>query len=80
MDATTTFAGLELVTSPFVMTPRKTSAGLVVCAVEHLEGKPGVVVDVGTGSGAIALPSQRPPRTQPYGRPTSAPLRSSWPR
>ena len=55
MDATTTFAGLGLVTSPFVMTPRKTSAGLVVCAVEHLEGKPGVVVDVGTGSGAIAL-------------------------
>jgi release factor glutamine methyltransferase len=52
---TATFGGLELVTSRFVMTPRETSTGLVVCATEHLEGRPGVVVDVGTGSGAIAL-------------------------
>src|SRR5262245_35651867 len=52
---TTTFGGLELVTSPFVMTPRETSTGLVACATEHLGGEPGVVVDVGTGSGAIAL-------------------------
>jgi release factor glutamine methyltransferase len=37
------------------MTPRETSTGLVVCATEHLEGRPGIVVDVGTGSGAIAL-------------------------
>jgi release factor glutamine methyltransferase len=50
-----TFGGLELVTSPFVMTPRETSTGLVVCATRHLEDRPGVVVDVGTGSGAIAL-------------------------
>ena len=56
MDTTTaTFGGLELVTSPFVMTPRATSTDLVVCATKHLESRPGVVVDVGTGSGAIAL-------------------------
>jgi release factor glutamine methyltransferase len=53
--ATATFGGLELVTSPLVMTPRETSAGLVACATDHLGGNPGVVVDVGTGSGAIAL-------------------------
>jgi release factor glutamine methyltransferase len=55
MEITATFGGLELVTSPCVMTPRETSTGLVVCATDHLEGRPGVVVDVGTGSGAIAL-------------------------
>jgi release factor glutamine methyltransferase len=49
------FGGLELVTSPVVMTPRETSQGLVARAAEHLAGRPGVVVDVGTGSGAIAL-------------------------
>ena len=54
-SATATFGGLELVTSPIVMTPRETSTGLVVCATDHLGGLPGVVVDVGTGSGAIAL-------------------------
>jgi release factor glutamine methyltransferase len=52
---TATFGGLELVTGPLVMTPRETSAGLVEYGVEHLDGGPGVVVDVGTGSGAIAL-------------------------
>jgi release factor glutamine methyltransferase len=49
------FGALELVTSPLVMTPRETSTGLVARAAEHLDGRPGVVVDVGTGSGAIAL-------------------------
>jgi len=49
------FGPLELVTSPLVMTPRETSTGLVARAAEHLDGRPGVVVDVGTGSGAIAL-------------------------
>ena len=53
--AITTFGGLELATSPFVMTPRETSTGLVACATNHLAGEQGVVVDVGTGSGAIAL-------------------------
>ena len=52
---TVEFGGLELVTSPLVMTPRETSQGLVARAAEHLAGRPGVVVDVGTGSGAIAL-------------------------
>jgi release factor glutamine methyltransferase len=37
------------------MTPRERSAGLVARAAEHLAGRPGLVVDVGTGSGAIAL-------------------------
>ena len=55
METTATFGGLELVTNPCVMTPRETSTGLVVCATDHLEDRPGVVVDVGTGSGAIAL-------------------------
>jgi release factor glutamine methyltransferase len=56
MEATTTtFGGLELFTSPLVMTPRDTSTSLVLRAIEHLEDRPGVVVDVGTGSGAIAL-------------------------
>jgi release factor glutamine methyltransferase len=49
------FGALELVTSPLVMTPRETSTGLIARAAEHLDGRPGVVVDVGTGSGAIAL-------------------------
>ena len=52
---TVDFGGVELVASPFVMTPRETSVGLVTHAVEHLGGEPGVVVDVGTGSGAIAI-------------------------
>ena len=52
---TVEFGGLELVTSPLVMAPRATSRGLVARAAEHLAGRPGVVVDVGTGSGAIAL-------------------------
>jgi len=52
---TVDFGGLELVTSPHVMTPRAASVGLVARAAEHLAGGPGVVVDVGTGSGAIAL-------------------------
>jgi release factor glutamine methyltransferase len=49
------FGDLELATSPLVMTPRTTSLPLVECAARHLGGRPGVVVDVGTGSGAIAL-------------------------
>lgn len=53
--STTSFGGLELVASPFVMTPRETSLGLVARATEHLGDGPGVVVDVGTGSGAIAI-------------------------
>jgi release factor glutamine methyltransferase len=49
------FGPVEIATSPLVMTPRETSAGLVSRATEHLAGRAGIVVDVGTGSGAIAL-------------------------
>jgi release factor glutamine methyltransferase len=52
---TAAFGDLELATSPLVMTPRTTSLPLVECAARHLGGRPGIVVDVGTGSGAIAL-------------------------
>lgn len=69
---TTTFGGLELVTSPLVMAPRETSAGLVACATEHLGGEPGIVVDVGTGSGAIALAIARAaPRASVWATDTS---------
>ena len=62
---TVEFGGLELVTSPLVMTPRATSQGLAARAAEHLAGRPGVVVDVGTGSGAIALAlAQAAPRAR----------------
>jgi release factor glutamine methyltransferase len=70
--STATFGGLDLVTSPFVMTPRETSAGLVACATKHLGDGPGVVVDVGTGSGAIALAIARAaPRASVWATDTS---------
>jgi release factor glutamine methyltransferase len=51
-----TFAGLQLLSSPGrVMTPRATSEQLVDAAVAHIGDGPGRVVDVGTGSGAIAV-------------------------
>jgi release factor glutamine methyltransferase len=37
------------------MAPRPASLALVECALRHLGGAGGVVVDVGTGSGAIAI-------------------------
>lgn len=70
--ATATFGGLELATSPFVMTPRETSTGLVAYATKHLAGEPGVVVDVGTGSGAIAVAiAQAAPRASVWATDTS---------
>ena len=50
------FAGLELITAPgLVMTPRSTSVGLVDRALRHIGGREAVVVDAGTGSGALAI-------------------------
>jgi release factor glutamine methyltransferase len=50
------FAGLELATRPgIVMTPRATSIALIDLAVAHIGNRPCRVVDVGTGSGAIAI-------------------------
>jgi release factor glutamine methyltransferase len=54
-ERTTRFAGVELATSPLVMAPRTKSAALVELAVDELGGRPGRVVDAGTGSGAIAI-------------------------
>ena len=51
-----TFDGLKLLSLPGrVMTPRATSEQLVHAAVAHIGDGPGRVVDVGTGSGAIAV-------------------------
>jgi methylase of polypeptide subunit release factors len=50
------FHGLSLATAPGrVMTPRPTSEKLVDVAVAFLGNRPARVVDVGTGSGAIAI-------------------------
>jgi release factor glutamine methyltransferase len=54
--AQTTFYGLPLATAPGrVMRPRPASEQLVATALSFLQGKPANVVDVGTGSGAIAI-------------------------
>ena len=51
-----TFDGLKLLSLPGrVMTPRATSEQLVHAVVAHIGDGPGRVVDVGTGSGAIAV-------------------------
>ncbi len=51
-----TFDGFLLRTAPGrVMTPRATSERLVAAAAARLAGRPGLVADVGTGRGAIAI-------------------------
>jgi release factor glutamine methyltransferase len=51
-----TFNGLVLTTAPgFVMTPRTTSEGLVAESWARIGSRAARVVDVGTGSGAIAI-------------------------
>jgi release factor glutamine methyltransferase len=53
---TVEFGGLDLLTAPgIVMTPRSASVALVDRTLEHIGDRPEVVVDVGTGSGAIAI-------------------------
>jgi release factor glutamine methyltransferase len=53
---TVTFNGLALATAPGrVMTPRAASEQLVAAAYARLAGRTARVVDVGTGSGAIAV-------------------------
>lgn len=50
------FHGLELLTAVGrVLTPRPASEGLVAAAIARLGDRPARIVDVGTGSGAIAL-------------------------
>src|SRR5262249_62347962 len=50
------FAGLELITAPgLVMTPRPASVALVERALQHIGERDAIVVDAGTGSGAIAI-------------------------
>jgi release factor glutamine methyltransferase len=54
--AQTTFYGLPLLTAPGrVMRPRPASEQLVATALSFLKQRPGKVVDVETGSGAIAI-------------------------
>jgi release factor glutamine methyltransferase len=51
-----TFNGLPFGTRPGrVMTPRRASEQLVAAAVDRIGSRPARVVDVGTGSGAIAV-------------------------
>jgi HemK-like putative methylase len=51
-----TFNGLKLLTAPgLVMTPRGATEQLVAAALERLGENPARVVDVGTGSGALAI-------------------------
>jgi release factor glutamine methyltransferase len=50
------FARLDLLTAPgVVMTPRPASLALVECVLRSIGERRVVVVDVGTGSGAIAI-------------------------
>lgn len=54
--AQTTFYGVPLLTAPGrVMRPRPASEQLVATALAFLRGRPARVVDVGTGSGALAI-------------------------
>jgi release factor glutamine methyltransferase len=52
----TTFSNLPLETAPGrVFTPRPATERLVEAALEHIDGVPLRIADVGTGSGAIAV-------------------------
>ena len=64
------FMGLEFVVDPRVLIPRPETEGLVERALGWLSRHPGAprIVDVGTGSGAIALSVDRlaPPTSRPW--------------
>jgi release factor glutamine methyltransferase len=50
------FCGLRLLVEPGkVMTPRPATEALVEAAGERIAGRPALVADVGTGSGAVAV-------------------------
>jgi release factor glutamine methyltransferase len=67
-----TFNGLQLVTSAGrVMTPRASSEQLVAAARAHIGDGGSRVVDVGTGSGAVAV-AKACPRADVWATDTSA--------
>jgi release factor glutamine methyltransferase len=71
---TVCFHGLDLITAPGrVMTPRPASERLVDAAVAIIGDVPARVVDVGTGSGAIAVAlAAALPQAEVFGTDTSA--------
>src|SRR5262245_62479231 len=68
-----TFRGLSLDASPGrVMTPRPATEQLIAAAVDFVGSSPARVVDVGTGSGAIAVAiAQAAPGARVYATDTS---------
>jgi release factor glutamine methyltransferase len=68
------FCGLRLLDEPGkVMTPRPATEALVEAAVEWIGGRPALVADVGTGSGAVAVAiASRAPQARIWATDTSA--------
>lgn len=67
------FCGLRLLADPGrVMTPRPATEALVDVAVRRLGPRPGLVADVGTGSGAVAVAlASRAPRARVWATDTN---------
>jgi release factor glutamine methyltransferase len=49
------FWGMEFEVNPSTLIPRPETEGLVEACLEWLRGRPSILVDIGTGSGAIAV-------------------------